>query len=67
MQTATNSISPTALHFEAPPLTKQLVVGGNKGRQVRRNRVSSTGPDGQKVATGEPSHRCSRQRVGPNE
>lgn len=42
MQTATDSVSPTALHFEAPPLTKQLVVG-NEGRQVRRNMVSSTG------------------------
>lgn len=43
MQTATDSVSPTALHFEAPPLTKRLVLGGNEGRQVRRNRVPSDG------------------------
>lgn len=33
MQTAVpaDSVSPTALHTEAPPLTKQLHTGGNEG------------------------------------
>lgn len=42
MQTAVpaDSVSPTALHTEAPPLTKHLHTGGNGGTRRGINNLS---------------------------